>query len=61
MDELPMKGAYRRQVNVRITESDFQDLEFLRSAGVNVGELLRSDLSKRIRMAKKIVTERKSG
>lgn len=58
MDDIPMKGALNRQVNLRITESDFQDLEFLRAQGVDVGELLRPDLVKRIRQAKKLLSER---
>ena len=61
MTDIPMKGTLTRQVNVKITERDFQDLEFLRAHGVDVGELLRPDLLKRIRQAKKLVTEKIAG
>jgi peroxiredoxin len=55
---VPMKGTLTRQVNIKITESDFQDLEFLRASGVDIGELLRPDLQKRLRQAKKLVAEK---
>ncbi len=61
MTDIPMKGALTRQVNVKITESDFQDLEYLRAQGVDIGELLRPDLLKRIRQAKKVVAEKIAG
>lgn len=58
MDDIPMKGKLNRQVNLRLTENDFQDLEYLRAQGVDIGELLRPDVSKRIRQAKKLLTEK---
>ena len=61
MDEIPMKGALNRQVNLRITESDLKDLEFLRAHGVDIGELLRPDVRNKIQATKKRIEEKLAG
>ena len=50
-----MRGGLNRQVNVKISDSDFKDLQFLRASGVNVGELLRASVASQIRKAKLIL------
>ena len=52
MSDIPMKGALTRQVNVKISELDFQELEFLRASGVDIGELLRPGMLKVIRQTR---------
>lgn len=51
--QIPMKGKFVRQVNIKITEETYQELCFLRSIGADIGQLLRPDVEKNAKNASK--------
>lgn len=44
--QIPMKGKYTRQVNIKITEETYQEICLLRAGGADIGDLFRPGLEK---------------
>lgn len=61
MTSIPMKGTLTRQVNVKIDEQTFQDIEHLRHMGVDMGELLRPVIIGKLKQARKVLDQREAG
>ena len=60
MDQLPRKGQFTKQVNIKIDEAVHAEIEMLRAKGVDLGKLLRPAVIKTVKDAVQILESQAS-